>query len=199
MGCQGHITEDSAEVLFQSFRHEVIVSKSGIDRAVHSFDVVHPALFSAADHSTAHPASALNLTILSNKLEVFLGSDSCKTEKVTNHFNTFFLYHKCLWSSLLLTFKGEQVNNDQRNSLLNFIQTSTEFCPIILSSNLILTEQWCLGLNCHHHTIWCPGILLWLNNMLLRGGGLNCCHHPTLLSKLPCRYTFGQYTFFFLH
>ena len=35
--------DDSAEILFQSFRQETIVSSFGMNRDVDSFDVVHPA------------------------------------------------------------------------------------------------------------------------------------------------------------
>ena len=44
LGRRGHITDDSAEILFQCFLQETIASSSGVSRNVHSqFDVVRPA------------------------------------------------------------------------------------------------------------------------------------------------------------
>ena len=35
LGCQGDMRDDSAEIVFQSFLQEALVSSSGVDRDVH--------------------------------------------------------------------------------------------------------------------------------------------------------------------
>ena len=43
LGRRGNTTDDSAEIVFQSFLQEAFMSKSGMGRDIHPFDIVHPA------------------------------------------------------------------------------------------------------------------------------------------------------------
>ena len=53
LGHRGDMTNDSAEILFQSFLQEAVVSSSGTGRDVHS--LTRPPRFSYADHGIVDP------------------------------------------------------------------------------------------------------------------------------------------------
>ena len=53
LGHRGDMTDDPAEILFQSFLQEAVVSSSGTGRDVHS--LTRPPRFSYADHGIVDP------------------------------------------------------------------------------------------------------------------------------------------------